>query len=243
MSIHLKNASLGFGIKMKLYSKIASTDMTVMTELDNSEYLDKILQGKVGFKSKNALRNFQNQGMMYFSDPSGYVQIRFVGEFNEKDIRTFVQGINREYKKIMNPQSYNVQNMKTYDFYNSHSNIEDEIKNMKKEREKKEQEKIKVQRRLESERKLIKEKERKIRELKEKEEKKERELKKQRLLEKKEKELKKQIKFEEDKVEEIKNRRNSIDVLTEEQKLKELQLQKDKLITDFNVKQTYDKNK
>ncbi|WP_323735855.1 hypothetical protein PXD04_08170 [Methanosphaera sp. ISO3-F5] len=202
MSIHLKNASIGFGLSMELLSKIASTDITIRTKA-NYDYIDKILEGTVGFKSKNDLHQFQNNGMMYFfPDNNNILHVRFVGEYNEKDIRTFVNGINYEYNKIAyHSKNNNNQSLKSQE--------EKKIKLEKKRIQKMEEERLNIEKQL---------KQKKMKEYNE--------------FQRKNNTLQSEIKFEEEKLQKINNRISS-DFLEESKKLKEIQREKELLEKEF----------
>ena len=110
MSIHLQSVPIPFGMDPATYfrnrvgpgAKVAK----VNTNVTDYEIMKNIIANStVGFKSKRALRNFQNRCIMYFEDNGQTVDITFIGNFTNNEVHSFVSNLNREFNQ-RNKQPY-----------------------------------------------------------------------------------------------------------------------------------------
>ena len=135
MSIHLQTVPIPFGMDPTTYlvniagpgAKVAKVNTSV-TDYDLMQ--DIIANSTLGFKSKLDLRNFENRCIMYFEDNGWTVDITFIGNFTNNEVRSFVSNLNKEFNQITK-KSYSTKDVETH-FNNANNELKREIEMKKK---------------------------------------------------------------------------------------------------------------
>lgn len=81
-------------------------DFKIQTQMTDMDTVESILQNKLmGFKNKRDLKNFQNQGNMFFytEDNTDKISILFMGDYTKNDAIIFVDNLYRQYRAETNP--------------------------------------------------------------------------------------------------------------------------------------------
>ena len=110
MSLQLIALPVGIGLLLDIQSHFVDVDVTMRTSIDSMDALDEILEKDhlLGFKSKQDLNNFRNQGSMLFELKNDKIEVRFVGDYDIKDINLFINALNQDFKKLYNIDDVNV---------------------------------------------------------------------------------------------------------------------------------------
>ena len=110
MSLQLIALPVGIGLLLDIQSPFVDVDVTMRTSIDSMDALDEILEKDhlLGFKSKQDLNNFRNQGSMLFELKNDKIEVRFVGDYDIKDINLFINALNQDFKKLYNIDDVNV---------------------------------------------------------------------------------------------------------------------------------------
>ncbi|WP_323735865.1 hypothetical protein PXD04_08220 [Methanosphaera sp. ISO3-F5] len=121
---------IGIGLLLDIQSHFVDTDVTIRTSVNSMDTLNEILDKDhtLGFKSKQDFINFENQGTMLFRLKDNKIEIRFVGDYDLKDINIFINAINNDFKKISNIDNVNltIVNEKSKQSFKIPSNLKDE---------------------------------------------------------------------------------------------------------------------